>query len=61
MRIIAMVLAVAGHVGAAVAHPSVVPHQHPHASSMLPDALALVFAALLVGLGFLALRRTGKE
>jgi hypothetical protein len=30
-------------------------------SSMLPDALALVLAALLVGLGFVALRKFGKE
>ena len=42
---------------AAFAHPSVVPHDHPHATSVLPDALALILAAVVVGLGFVALRR----
>ena len=45
----------------AFAHPSVVPHEHPHATSMLPDALALVLAALVVGCGFVALRRIRKD
>ncbi len=45
----------------AVAHTSLAPHDHPHAISMLPDALALVTAALLVGAGVVAYRRIRKE
>ena len=41
--LISMVLVGLGGVSA-FAHPSVVPHDHPHAISMLPDALALVIA-----------------
>jgi hypothetical protein len=47
--------------GAAFAHSSLVPHEHPHASSMLPDGLALMLAALLVGAGFIAFRRLGRD
>jgi hypothetical protein len=46
---------------AAYAHPSVVPHDHPHATSLLPDSLALMLAALVVGCGFLVLRRIRKD
>jgi hypothetical protein len=45
----------------AAAHPSVVPHDHPHAVSMLPDLVALVLAALLVGFGIVALRYLRKD
>jgi hypothetical protein len=45
----------------AFAHTSIVPHHHPHASSMLPDALALALAAFAVGAGFVAYRRLRKE
>ncbi len=44
-----------------MAHPSVVPHQHPHEASMLPDLGAVLLAALLVGLGVFALRRLRRE
>lgn len=47
--------------GAAFAHTSFVPHEHPHQGSALPDALALILAALLVGASFVAFRRMGKE
>ena len=61
MRTVVMTLALALNVAAARAHPSVVPHDHPHATSMLPDALALLMAALMVGLGFVALRNLKKD
>lgn len=61
MRMIITAVALVFTVAPALAHPSVVPHQHPHAASVLPDAFALLLAAVLVGLGFIALRRTGKE
>jgi hypothetical protein len=61
MKTLILALGVAISAGTALAHTSVVPHQHPHATSMLPDALALVLAALLVGLGFVALRKFRKE
>jgi hypothetical protein len=40
----------------ALAHPSVVPHEHPHGVSILPDLGAMVLAAALVGAVF-AVRR----
>ena len=46
--------------GVAFAHTSLVPHEHPHHSSMLPDALALMTAALMVGAGVIAYRRFRK-
>jgi hypothetical protein len=61
MRTVVVTLVVFLNAAAAQAHPSVVPHQHPHAASVLPDMLALVLAALLVGLGFVALRRLKKD
>lgn len=45
----------------AVAHPSVVAHEHPHGISFLPDLGAMLLAALLVGIGIVALRQTRKE
>jgi hypothetical protein len=33
---------------AALAHPSLVPHDHPHGSSLLPDAATLLLGAALV-------------
>jgi hypothetical protein len=42
--------------GAAMAHPSVVAHEHPHGVSLLPDAAALLLGAALV-LGGLAVLR----
>jgi hypothetical protein len=44
----------------ALAHPSVMPHQHPHGVSLLPDLGALLLAALVVGGAALALRRIRK-
>jgi hypothetical protein len=49
------------YAGGAIAHTSVVPHQHPHESSMLPDVLALALAALFVGAGVVMLRKFRKE
>jgi hypothetical protein len=57
MRTIVLGLATALNAEAALAHASLVPHDHPHAVSLLPDAAALVCAAVLVGAGFAALRR----
>jgi predicted transporter len=58
----AFLVSISGLVPAmAAAHPSAVPHQHPHALSMLPDLGAVLLAALLVGIGILALRRLRKE
>jgi hypothetical protein len=42
--------------GVAMAHPSVVAHEHPHGVSLLPDAAALLLGAALV-LGGLAVLR----
>ena len=33
----------------AVAHPSTVPHDHPHGVSLLPDFMVLVVAAIAIG------------
>ncbi len=57
--LISMVLVGLGGVSA-FAHPSVVPHDHPHATSVLPDAFALMLAALFVGAGFIAYHRFRK-
>jgi hypothetical protein len=45
---------------AALAHPSVVPHDHPHSVSLLPDAATLLLGAALV-LGGLALLRLLRQ
>lgn len=42
--------------GAVLAHPSLVPHDHPHGTSLLPDTATLLIAAALV-LGGVALLR----
>ncbi len=60
MKISLIVASVVLSAGAAFAHMSLVPHEHPHHSSMLPDALALMTAALLVGAGVFAYRRFRK-
>jgi len=47
----------------AAAHPSVMPHQHPHEVSMLPDIAALLMAAFAVGAGAIVIamsKRVGK-
>jgi hypothetical protein len=44
----------------ALAHPSVMPHQHPHGVSLLPDLGALLLAALLVGGAVIAVRQIRK-
>jgi predicted transporter len=61
MKILVIAASVALNAGAALAHSSLVPHEHPHHTSMLPDAVALLLAALLVGAGVVALRRMKKE
>jgi predicted transporter len=61
MKILVIVASAVLNAGAAFAHTSLVPHEHPHHSSMLPDGLALMLAALLVGAGIVAYRRTRKE
>ena len=61
MRTVVVTLVVALGATVAQAHPSVVPHQHPHAASVLPDAIALLMAALLVELGLVALRSLRKD
>lgn len=40
----------------ALAHPSVVPHDHPHDASLLPDLGALLMSAVFVGAAILARR-----
>ena len=61
MKTMLLALAAALIAESAFAHPSVVPHEHPHAASFLPDAFALMLAALVVAIGFAAFRRIGKE
>lgn len=43
--------------GPAFAHPSTMPHEHPHAASYLPDLGAMAVAALLVAVAALVLHR----
>ncbi len=40
--------------GAAQAHDSVVPHQHPHPTSMLPDVGTFGVAALVLAIAVIA-------
>jgi hypothetical protein len=61
MKILISIFLVGLGGASAVAHTSLAPHEHPHAISMLPDMLALVIAALLVGAGVVAYRRFRKE
>ncbi len=49
VSILGLVPAVAG------AHPSLLPHEHPHALSMLPDLAAMLMAAVGVGAGVMFL------
>ena len=42
---------------AAIAHTSLVPHQHPHELSALPDLGWFVFAVLAVGVVLLAVEK----
>jgi hypothetical protein len=42
---------------AALAHPSLVPHDHPHAVNSLAGLDMLLVAALVVGLGLAAFRQ----
>lgn len=60
MKRLVIVTSAVLNAGAAFAHTSLVPHEHPHHSSMLPDAFALMMAALLVGAGVIAYRRFRK-
>jgi multisubunit Na+/H+ antiporter MnhC subunit len=61
MKTLAFAAWAALNAGTAFAHTSLVPHEHPHHTSMLPDALALVLAAVVVGAGVVAFRRMRKE
>ncbi|PWB63299.1 MAG: hypothetical protein C3F17_09705 [Bradyrhizobiaceae bacterium] len=47
--------------GAALAHPSVVAHEHPHGASLLPEAAALAIGGLLVAGGLALLRRMRRR
>ena len=57
---IALAVTMASIGGAAFAHPSVVPHDHPHALSWLPDVGVLLLAALLIGAGILVFRHFSR-
>ena len=47
--------------GGAFAHPSLLPHEHPHGASLLPDLASIAIATLvLVGLWLVA-RRFSRE
>jgi hypothetical protein len=61
MRTFLSALAVVLNAGAAFAHPSVVPHEHPHAVSVLPDVMLLAVAALMIGFGVVVIRKYRKE
>ena len=60
-RAVAASVLTIGSTGAAFAHPSVVPHEHPHAVSVLPDVTLLAIAALMVGCAVVVLRKFRKE
>ena len=60
MKTLVLAAATGLSVTSAYAHTSLVPHEHPHLVSMLPDVLAVMLAALLVGIGFVVLRRFRK-
>jgi hypothetical protein len=42
---------------AAMAHPSTVPHAHPHGASALPEFHAIVFAAVVLAFVFVLWRK----
>jgi len=45
---------------AALAHPSIVPHQHPHGLTAIPGLATILLVMLSVG-GFIALRRLMRK
>ena len=53
MSLIAMAMLVPA---VALAHPSIVPHEHPHGLSLLPDLGALLLAAVFVGEALIVFR-----
>jgi hypothetical protein len=46
--------------GAALAHPSLAPHEHPHDVSALPDIAALALGAFVIGVAWLVVRRVWR-
>jgi|tagenome__1003787_1003787.scaffolds.fasta_scaffold20588006_3 hypothetical protein len=46
-------VALLGLATSAQAHPSLIPHEHPHATSMLPDVGMLVVASIVLFSGAL--------
>jgi hypothetical protein len=61
--VLAFAITVASPIGLAAAHTSIVPHEHPHATSLLPDLVALLIAAVAVGAGAIVVatsRRASK-
>ncbi len=46
---------------AAFAHPSVVPHEHPHGPSLLPDLDTFVALVALCGVALIVLGRFKKR
>lgn len=61
MKIIALAVTMAFIARTAFAHPSVVPHDHPHGLNWLPDVGALLIAAVLIGGGIFAFRHFSKS
>jgi hypothetical protein len=59
MRFLAVVLAIVCET--AFAHESVLPHQHPHGVSALPDLSSLGLGALAIAAVWLIARRFGAE
>jgi hypothetical protein len=53
MRIFLTLLALVS-TGPALAHPSLVPHTHPHGPSALPDLELFVVAVVIIGVAVLA-------
>jgi len=43
-----------------VAHPSIMPHEHPHATSILPAIAVLLMATVAVGVGTLVIEITQR-
>ena len=59
MRFLAVVLTIVSET--AFAHDSVLPHQHPHGVSALPDLSTLGLGALAIAALWLIARRLGAE
>jgi hypothetical protein len=59
MRFLAVVLTVMSEI--AFAHESVLPHQHPHGVSALPDLSSMGLGALAIAALWLIARRFGAE